>query len=99
MIWLCVILYIIIGDAVLLVGQILNHKGYDLLGYFEPEDDKVVFSIIAMAAVLCWPVYVIFYMMTLFIPWIIISSYKLFVGIIFGTIALFKKEKEKDGLE
>lgn len=99
MIWLCVVLYFMIGDVVLLVGQILNRKGYDRLGFFDPEDDKAVFSIIAMTVVLCWPVYVIIYIMTLFIPWLIITAYKLFVGIIFGTIALFKKEKGKDGLE
>lgn len=96
MIGICVALYFIIGNAFLLIGQILNQKGYDWLGFFEPEDDKVVFSIIAMTRVLCWPVFAIFYIMTLFIPWLVMSAYKLFVGIIFVTIALFKKEKGKE---
>ena len=97
MIWLCIVLYIVMGFVCLLVGQILNCKGLDKIGLFDPVDDVLVFRVVAMAVVLCWPVYAIVYTVTLFIPWLILSAYKLFVGIIFGTIALFKKEKWKDG--
>lgn len=101
MIWLIVVLYFILGFAFLLVGQILNHKGYDLLDYFDlyESDDPFEFRIMAMMNVIFWPAIAVIFIMILFIPWIITFLYKLFVGIIFGTIALFKKEKEKDGLE
>lgn len=96
MIGICVALYFIVGLAFLLIGQILNQKGYDWPGYFEPEDDAFVFRIMAMLTVFFWPAIAIFYMVALFIPWLIMSAYKLFVGIIFVTIALFKKEKGKE---
>lgn len=95
MIGICVALYFIVGFAFLLIGQILNQKGYDGFDVFEPED-VFSFRIIAMAIVLCWPVFMIFYILGMFIPWLIMSAYKLFVGIIFVTIALFKKEKGEE---
>jgi len=94
--WAYVVLYFIVGFAFLLIGQMLNHKGLDELGLFEPENDMSVFRIIATVAVLCWPVFAIFYTIVLLIPWLILSVYKLFVGIIFGTIALLKSEKKNE---
>lgn len=101
MIWLCVVLYFIIGFVFLLVGQILNQKGYDWLEYFDlmQSEDQFEFRFVAMAIILFWPAIAAIYTIVMFIPWLIITAYKLFVGIIFGTIALFKKEKGNDGLE
>ncbi len=101
MIWLIAVLYFILGFAFLLIGQILHQKGYDLLDYFDliESDDAFEFRLMTMMTVLFWPAIVVIFIMILFIPWIITFLYKLFVGIIFGVVALFKKEKEKDGLE
>lgn len=99
MIWLCIVLYFIAGFVFLLVGQILYHNGHDELILFEPEDDVFIFRLMVMVAVLCWPAFMIFHILVVFIPWLIMSAYKLFVAILFGTIALFKKEKVKDGME
>ena len=101
MILLCIVLYFIIGFVCLLITQILNQKGLDALDYFDihEADDALEFRFVAMMIVLLWPLIMMTYILILFIPWIITFLYKLFVGIIFGTIALFKKEKGKDGLE
>ena len=99
MIWLCLVLYFIAGFVFLLVGQILSHKGTDRLDYFDlmRSEDPFEFRVMATATVLCWPAIMTFYIMVFFIPWFITFLYKLFVGIIFGTMALFKKETGKDG--
>ena len=94
MIWIYIVSYIVIGFVFILICQILNQKGYAWFNIFE-IDNIYIFRLFAMIVVLFWPIVVIFYMVILVIPWLITSVYELFVGIIFGTIALFKNGKEK----
>jgi hypothetical protein len=100
MTWIYIVLYFIIGFVFVLICQIQNQKGNGWFDVFGTEDGDISLSrILLTLVILFWPICAIFYMVGLFIPWLVVSVYKLFVGIIFGTIALFKKETGKDGLE
>lgn len=92
------IVYFLIGCITLFIGQILNHKGLDFLGYYSFDDfrDDPMEKLFMAVCIIMWPAIVTIYLLMVYIPLFLTAVYKILIFIVFGIIALFKKEKKDD---
>ena len=95
MILICIFAYLIIGFSFTLVISLV-YKNFDDRSIIYIIGDTDGDTTLIIATILLWPLLILAFILFGFIPFIIKKMYVLFVAIIFGIVALVKKEEKDD---
>ena len=90
-IFICIFAYLIIGFSFNLVISLVckNFDSFSIISVIGDTDGETFWLI---SNILLWPLFLFAIILADFIPFLIKKMYVLFVAIIFGIVALFKKE-------